>query len=401
VSDPASPRAVLEHIDAELRALWTMPPAPGQMPTARACTMNLVVVASSPALAEAWVPVVDQVVLAVPARAIIVGLDVDGADGLEAGATAVCTPSASGGPAVCSERITLVARGRVCARLPSCVATLCATDVPTTLVWLGRVHADDPVFEPLARDASRIVLDAAQGSLGSLANVVYWARARAGVDRPGVADLAWTRIAPWQELCARMFDEPRLRPLASRVSRVVLVQACAAGAPLASEGALLLGWLATRLGWKAASLAGKLRLVRQEAAAGARGGDTAEAHVQATLRAEPTSRLAPGTLLGVRLEAAGPDATMRGEIARAPGDADAVTWRLEVTRTGAEPQRIEQHVQLPSTGAAERSGPSGVEDPARTARLLERTLHRRTHDPALADAAAWADELRGEELACT
>jgi glucose-6-phosphate dehydrogenase assembly protein OpcA len=393
---------VLQRVDAELRALWATPPAPGQMPTARACTMNLVVVASSPALAEAWVPVVDQVLQAVPARAIVVGLDVDGPDALGADTMAVCTPVGAGGSAVCSERITLVARGGVCAHLPSCVATLCATDVPTTLVWLGRVHADDPVFEPLARDASRIVLDAARGSLGSLANVVYWARARAGVDRPGVADLAWTRLAPWQELCARMFDEPGLRPLASRITRLALVQAGAGGAPLASEGALLLGWLASRLGWKAASLAGKLRLVRQEGAAAvvARGAEAAEAQVQATLRADPTSRLPAGTLLAVRLEAAGPDVTMRGEIARAPGDADAVTWRLEVTRAGGEPQRIEQHVRLPSAGAAD--GPSGEpEDAGRSARLLERTLHRPPHDPALADAASWADELRGEELACS
>jgi hypothetical protein len=35
------------------------------------------------------------------------------------------------------------------------------------------------------------------------------------------------------------------------------------------------------------------------------------------------------------------------------------------------------------------------------ARLLERTLHRPPRDEALAEAAAWADELRGEELACS
>ena len=34
------------------------------------------------------------------------------------------------------------------------------------------------------------------------------------------------------------------------------------------------------------------------------------------------------------------------------------------------------------------------------ATLLDRTLHRPTRDPALEEAAAWVDELRGEELAC-
>ena len=81
---------------------------------------------------------VDQVIQAVQARAIVVGLDPDGPDGLEAGATAVCTPGGSGGGIVCSDRVTLTARGAVCGRLPSCIAALTSTDVPTTLVLGSR-----------------------------------------------------------------------------------------------------------------------------------------------------------------------------------------------------------------------------------------------------------------------
>ena len=189
--------------------------------------------------------------------AIVVGLDPDGEDLLEGAATAVCTVDPNGGPAVCSERVSLVVRGLMCTRLWSCVDGLCANDVPTALVWLGRVHPDDPAFAPIARESGRIVLDAAHGSLSSLAYVVRWARSRPQEQRPGVADLAWTRLGPWQELCSRMFDEPRLRALASHVTRVQVVQASTAGTALASEGALMLGGMATRLGWKAASLAGK------------------------------------------------------------------------------------------------------------------------------------------------
>jgi hypothetical protein len=66
---------VLAQVDAELRAFWSAPPSPGELPKARACTMNLVVVAVTPALAAQWVPVVDEVVQGVPARAIVVGID--------------------------------------------------------------------------------------------------------------------------------------------------------------------------------------------------------------------------------------------------------------------------------------------------------------------------------------
>jgi glucose-6-phosphate dehydrogenase assembly protein OpcA len=335
--------------------------------------MNLVVVAATPEQAERWVPIVDDVIQAVPARAIVVSLDPDAEDGLEADTSAVCTPAVGGGPSICSERVTLRTRGALCARLSSCVDTISSTDVPTTVVWLGRVHTDDRAFAPLARDANRIVLDAAQGSLTSLAHVVAWTRQRKPGERPGVADLAWTRLAPWQEMTARLFDGPRLRPLAARIERATIVQASKAGAPLGAEGALLLGWLATRLGWKAGSIAGKLRLVRPDD----------EVIVHSHLRADSSSKASPGSLVSVVLEASAEDIAMRGSVTRSTDD-DAAIWNLEVATRG-DTQRIEQRVRLLS---------------ADHARLLERTLHRPPHDEALAEAATWADELRGEELAC-
>ncbi len=372
------PGAILDRVDAELRALWTT--QPGETPKARACTMNLVVVAATPALAARWLPVIDEVLLGTPARAIVAGLAPDTADGLEATTTAVCAPG-DGGPLACSERVTLVARGAVCAHLPSCIAALCVTDVPTTLVWLGEMRAGDATFEHLARDASRIVLDAAEGSLGSLARAVYWARARATADRPGVADLAWTRLAPWQEMCARMFDAPSLRSVASRMTRVTLLQAGEAGAMLGPEGILFVGWLATRLGWKKGAPPGRpgaVTFVRED------GGE-----VELVTAASPTSKGPRQALAAVRIEASADTVVVRGAIAREADDGDAATWRLEVTRAGAPgehpPERIEQHVRLP---------------PAATARLLERTLHRPMVDAALADSAAWADGFGGEELAC-
>src|ERR1700722_1172988 len=98
------PAEVLARVDAELRALWA-PTAAGETPRSRACTMNLVVVAATSALSQEWVPIIDEVLLGIPARAIVVALDPTGTDALDAETTAVCTPGDGGGPAVCSERI--------------------------------------------------------------------------------------------------------------------------------------------------------------------------------------------------------------------------------------------------------------------------------------------------------
>ncbi|MBV9947623.1 MAG: glucose-6-phosphate dehydrogenase assembly protein OpcA [Myxococcales bacterium] len=377
---PSSPPVILARLDGELRSMSSPPPPPGEPPAARAYTRNLVVVGGTPDIAEECLPIVDQVLAAIPARAIVIGLDPDGPDGLEGGASAVCAVPEGGAGAVCSERVHLVARGEVCARLASCVDTLTGTDLPTTLVWLARVHPADPAFAPLASRADRIVLDAARGSIGGLAQLVRWVQSRPEGDRPGVADLAWTRLSPWQELCARVFDEPRLRELASRVTRVSIVQGSAAGAPLGAEGGLLLGWLATRLGWKAASLAGRLRLV------GPRG------PVQALLCSDASAKALRGAITAIEIEARAPGAPDRGEqplslrasVTKESPDGDAAMWRLEV-QDGTETRRIEQRVPLHAHDQA---------------RLLETTLRRPAHDPALAESVAWTDELRGEELAC-
>ena len=70
-----SPGQVLARVEGELQAFWSSPPAPGETPKARACTRNLVVVAGTPEVAERWLPTVDDVLQAIPARAIVVGLD--------------------------------------------------------------------------------------------------------------------------------------------------------------------------------------------------------------------------------------------------------------------------------------------------------------------------------------
>jgi hypothetical protein len=171
-----------------------------------------------------------------------------------------------------------------------------------------------------------------------------------------------------------MFDPPHLRGLAERVMRLQITQASSEGGILGPEGVLLLGWLATRLGWRAASLGGKLRLVRPDGGV-----------VQTQLRARKLGWAARGTLLGVELEAQADGLKMVGDVARdEDGETDAASWRIEVSAAG-ETQRLEQHVRL-------RAG--------QPAPLLERTLHRPPRDASLADAVLWAEELRGEELSC-
>jgi glucose-6-phosphate dehydrogenase assembly protein OpcA len=367
---------VIARIEKELRDFWD---TPGDGPKTRVCTMNLVVIAGSREMAERYVPVIDEVTASIPARAILVALEPnEPAATLDGDATAVCSIGGDPPGKVCSERVRLTATGSTCARVASAVEALCVHEVPTTLVWLGRVYVDDRVFLALADEAQRVVLDTEYTSLGSLMKLAAWARAEPG--RPAVADLAWTRLAVWQELCARFFDDPKMRGLAHGITHLTLTQASDAGARLGSEGALLLGWLATTLGWKLQRLGGAMRFRRPD------GGQ-----VTLSLTALPRPHeVAPAALAGIALEAEADHVKARGSIHRdlASGldgqsaDADVVVWKLEVPF----PTATEQRVRLRDNKGA---------------KLLVRTLHRPVSDPTLSDAVAFAEQIFEDGLVCS
>jgi len=344
--------SVISRIEKELRDFWATPAAPGEPPKTRVCTMNLIIVSGSREIADRYTHVVDEVTASIPARAIVVALEPEApAATLEGEATAVCQVEGHG--AVCSERVRLTATGSTCARVASAVEALRVPEIPTTLVWLGRVHVDDPVFVSLAADAQRVVLDTEYTSLGSLI---------------------------WQELCARFFDDPNMREHASKVTRLGLRQASEPGTRLGSEGALLLGWLATRLGWRLQRLGGATRFRRPD------GGQ-----VTMTLTAVPRpEEVAPSALAGVTIESEVNGAVTRGTIDRdlasgLPGespDADVVVWKLEAPF----PTATEQRVRLRDN---------------RGARLLERTLHRPVSDPTLSESVAFAEPIVEDGLVCS
>ena len=353
-----SAASLISKLEKELRDLWIDDPA--APPKSRVCTMNLEVVASSKELLERYAVVVDEVTASIPSRAILASLEPDEPeDELTGTATAVCSLEA--GRNICSERITFAAKGNACARSASAIEAFLLPELPTALVWLGRVHVDDPVFEDLSNDANRIVLDSEYTSLSSLIHVCSWARKQ--TNKPHVADLAWTRIASWQELVARLFDGDDFVPFASHITRVRVDQASPAGAQLGPEPALFLGWLATRLGWKTARLGGALRFKRTD-------GGTVSLELGSLPR---TDGVAPNALSALSIEAHHGEATLKGTIRREEGDPDVILWKQE-SPAGAFEQRV-------------RFGQN------KAAKWLERTLHRPAEDPTFDESVAFAEQI--------
>lgn len=359
---PRPPGEALSRVQATLRELWDTS-GQGEDGKVRICTVNLVVLAASEADVPAWVDAVDEVTRAIPARALVVAADAAAPEGIRSDATAVC--SLEGNREVCSERIVLVAGGAARRGLASAVGVLLEPELPTVVVAGGSPDALGETLEQLAANAQRLVVDGATWGFDAVdrgAQLVE--RAAAGTT---VADLGWTRLAPWQELVARFFDAPGLVAEAGRVREVVVETSSRAegGDGRDAMVRLFVGWLAARLGWALAdphAQAGGLTLVRPD-------GGAVEVRVH---DADPHG---PHRILGVRCVTEG---GVDGRVALGddPGDGgtEVLTWSLALPSG----ERTSQRMRLGRRGLAT---------------WLERTLHRPSRDEALEAAIARARDL--------
>jgi glucose-6-phosphate dehydrogenase assembly protein OpcA len=173
---------------------------------------------------------------------------------------------------------------------------LVVTDLPT-LLWSPHGHHEivaellalsqavllDSVDEPVAREA----LDRAW----ELSGEAY------------VVDLAWLRSTPWRERVAAAFDPVWLRRELSAISGVTVRHHPASTA----AATLLVGWLASRLGWQTGSLA---------ADGNALVGSTRGGGQEVTVRLEAAPELQVPGLEGVTLETA---AGLRLRLSRGAG----------------------------------------------------------------------------------
>jgi glucose-6-phosphate dehydrogenase assembly protein OpcA len=165
------------------------------------------------------------------------------------------------------------------------VDPLVVTDL-ATVVWAPHGHEEG--VDALLRLAQVVLCDSVDEP--SVADAL--ARARALTDQAYVVDLAWLRSTPWRERVAATFDPVHLRPELRTISRVAVRHHPASGA----AALLLVGWLASRLGWTTGALAAEGR--------GIVAGSATAADQDVAVRLEAAPELTIRGLAGVELETA-------------------------------------------------------------------------------------------------
>ena len=128
--------------------------------------------------------------------------------------------------------------------LRSAVATLRLPEAPIVLMWIAPGIGNDARFAMLCEDVQTVVYNSSLLDSGheALCELVEYVERHPDLS---LADIAYLRLAPWQECVAIFFDGKAVQEL-DDLQRVEIT--CGSE----PEAVYLLGWLASRLQWTAA-----------------------------------------------------------------------------------------------------------------------------------------------------
>ncbi len=293
--------AALERELARLRRSMGAHAKEQGAPVARASVLNLVIFATREAHARRAAATIDELSTRHPSRAIVVVGD-RRREGVPPDLEMHCHLAQPGDlQHVSYEQILIRARGDADQRLASAIIPLLLPDLPVFLWWTETPPLDRPYFGELLALADRLIVDSGDFARPDKTLAQLHAVARSGHGRYGLTDFNWTRITPWRELVSQFFDVPAWRPFLDGVTGVRIGFAVDADGRRIhpSQALLLIGWLASRLGWEpieslAPSEAGGLLFAMRR-------GDGVE--IQTRLRPRYMRGIDEGNLSGLRIQA--------------------------------------------------------------------------------------------------
>ncbi|MFZ0963088.1 MAG: glucose-6-phosphate dehydrogenase assembly protein OpcA [Terriglobia bacterium] len=243
------------EIEAGLSAMWRSAAegSGGESAVTRASALTLLVYVDREEAAREVSNLIAEVTRQNPCRTVLMVTDPKGLPaGVMASVSAHCHMSQEGGKQICSEQITLNARGETGPELASVVLPLTLSGLPIYLWWRAEDFAIPTYFDQILRVTQHVIVDSARfaATRSDLSALAAWLGKYGG--RIRVSDLNWARATPWRDVMAQCFDSPDRRPYLDRI-REIRIEYEMESARLTTQRAqslLLTAWLATRLGWK-------------------------------------------------------------------------------------------------------------------------------------------------------
>ena len=261
----SSRKVDLRQAERELQELWHTAGDEARRRGAegvlRLRELNLVVYAEGEEMADRISAVIARLSQRHPSRAIVLldaGLGEGGVELVEAWVSAACYRTREGGRHVCWEQVTVPARGEAIGLLHTAAMRLMVPELPTVLWWPGEPRLRGHTFNKLGEVSDFVLVDSA-GFSDPLAGILALSEVVADRSRNfDLEDLNWSRLTPWREVTAELFDDPMRVSWLERIDRVVVEYGSEdtyerpkrALEPAAARALLFVAWLASRLGWR-------------------------------------------------------------------------------------------------------------------------------------------------------
>lgn len=149
--------------------------------------------------------------------------------------------SASG--TILSERVDVAVGSLSHDAIRSLTQELTVHDIPTVLWWTGARLLQSRTFSGLAELASSVLVDSS-GKARDEETVRELGEFLSRYPKAALHDLAFMRLAPWQDMIAQFFDDPALR------EDLFSIEALEIHSGSEAEALYLAGWLGSRLSWE-------------------------------------------------------------------------------------------------------------------------------------------------------
>jgi len=206
---PAQPEQILKGLGKLWTSLGEEEKQHGKPTVLRACAMTLIIATDEADVGFAASQIISELMHEHPARGIVLAVSKDAENDLQARVLAQCWKPFGKAQQICCEQIEITARPGSWPNAAPTLAGLTAADLPV-FFWCRHQGAlrkdasaqDKAGLEAIAKLATKLIVDTAgMSAADGIELLTRWQG-----EGKTVADLEWTRLTPWREPLAHLFD---------------------------------------------------------------------------------------------------------------------------------------------------------------------------------------------------
>jgi glucose-6-phosphate dehydrogenase assembly protein OpcA len=233
-----------ERLLKDLRNLWVDLSRDEPAGVLRACAMTLIVVVEEERDAQAISETLASLMHEHPSRAIVLRVRSGSEPSLSARVFAQCWMPFGSRQQICCEQVEIISSLASFSDVNSVLRSLTVPDLPVVLYCPSEALWPLPEFAALLPLASKLIIDS-YGMENSPSALTYL-QGLPAVNGLRKADLVWSRLTPWRESIAQIFEDPaRLRSV-YELEEIQILYHSPHGEP--SSVYYLAGWFMSVLG---------------------------------------------------------------------------------------------------------------------------------------------------------